>query len=90
MVFVSGESMKEVLSDHLKKVDKHYNLRLDSIAIDNEALALQLKDKDRNYDQLNKEYRTQKVCAFIIHSVRLILLNKIYSKICNTLLGALF
>lgn len=72
MAFVSEQTIKDILADDLKQVEKRYNRQLDSLALDNEKLVLKLKNKDREYDKLNREYKTQQVYSVINHIIRLI------------------
>lgn len=53
--------MREILSDDLKQVERRYNRQLDNIAIDNEQLALKLKNKIQDYEKLNRQYIAQQV-----------------------------
>lgn len=61
VIFVSEKTMRDILSDDLKLVEKRYNRQLDNIGLENEMLALQLKNKNQDFDKLNKQYKTQQV-----------------------------
>ena len=61
VVFVSEKTMKEILSDDLKTIERRYNRQLDNITIDNEQLALKLKNKIQDYEKLNRHYAAQQV-----------------------------
>lgn len=66
VVFVSEKTMREILSDDLKTIERRYNRQLDNITIDNEQLALKLKNKIQDYEKLNRQYAAQKVIQRII------------------------
>lgn len=61
VVFVSEKTMREILLDDLKTVERRYNRQLDSIAIESEQLALKLKNKNQDYEKLNRQYAAQQV-----------------------------
>lgn len=61
VVFVSEKTMRDILSEDLTKVEKRYNQSLNYLALDNDMLALNLKNKTNDYDRLNKQYKAQQV-----------------------------
>ncbi|XP_031627298.1 uncharacterized protein LOC116343411 [Contarinia nasturtii] len=85
VVFVSEKTMREILSDDLKKVEKRYNRQLDSFAIDNEMLSLKLKGKDRDYDKLNKQYKAQEERNAVLEQEKKSLERKLQAGIANSI-----
>lgn len=57
--------MRDLLSEDLKKVEKRYNQQLNYLTVDNEMLALNLKNKRQDYEKLNKQYENQQVINII-------------------------
>lgn len=59
--FVSDRTMREILTDDMKQVERRYNRQLDNFAVDNEQLALRLKNKIQDNDKLNRQNTSQQV-----------------------------